>query len=117
MRERIKQFICHSGLSIADFEKNCGLANGTIAKVGNNTRRSTLDRISSAYPDLNINWLLTGEGEMLKSQTRVINSNNTNSTINESSTIAKLIEMLDAKDKQLAEKDKQIEVLLKLLTK
>lgn len=117
MKDRIKQFISYNGESVADFEKKCGLANGTIAKVGNNTRRSTLDRISSVYKDLNVNWLLTGEGEMLKSQQHVINSNNTNSTINESSTIAKLIEMIAEKDKQIAEKDKQIESLLKLLTK
>lgn len=82
------------------------------------------NRFGQAFPDINRVWLLTGEGEMLKSQQHIINSNNTNSTINESATIAKLIEMIAEKDrqiaekdKQLAEKDKQIESLLKLLAK
>ncbi|WP_440441036.1 S24 family peptidase [Phocaeicola coprocola] len=33
--------------------------------MGNNTRRSTIDKISKSYPELNTNWLLTGEGGML----------------------------------------------------
>jgi phage repressor protein C with HTH and peptisase S24 domain len=42
----------------------CGLSNGTAARLRQTTRQSTLDRIANAC-DLNIQWLLTGEGEML----------------------------------------------------
>lgn len=47
------------------FELQCGLSNGAVSKMGNNTRRSTIDKISKSYPELNTNWLLTGEGGML----------------------------------------------------
>lgn len=47
------------------FELQCSLSNGAVSKMGNNTRRSTIDKISKSYPELNTNWLLTGEGSML----------------------------------------------------
>lgn len=36
--------------------------------MGDNTRTSTIDKISKIYPSLNITWLRTGEGEMIKGQ-------------------------------------------------
>lgn len=66
LQERIRQYIEYKGLNPAKFEKAAGLSNAAVDKMGNNTRMSTLDKISNAFPDLNINWLRTGEGEMLK---------------------------------------------------
>ncbi len=45
----------------------CGLSNGTAARLRESTRQSTLNRIANSC-DLNIEWLLTGEGEMLRAQ-------------------------------------------------
>ena len=67
MNERILKFIGYLGISISEFERVCGLSNGAVSKMGDNTRMSTLDRLSNSYPDLNISWLRTGEGEMLNS--------------------------------------------------
>lgn len=65
LNERILTFISHLGVNVAEFERNCNLSNGSVSKMGDNTRRSTLDRISKFYPSLNLNWLLTGEGSMI----------------------------------------------------
>lgn len=65
LKERILAFIEKMGLTKAQFEKNAGLSNGFVDKSGDNSRRSSLDKISTAYPQLNMVWLLTGEGEML----------------------------------------------------
>lgn len=65
LKQRILQFIEYKKIGTATFERNIGLANGTVYKMGENTRASTLDKISKVYPDLNINWVKTGEGEML----------------------------------------------------
>lgn len=70
MKERILQIIEALGITVQQFELNVGLSNGAVSKMGDNTRRSTLDKISIVYPNVNISWLLTGEGSML---------NNTNS--------------------------------------
>lgn len=65
LRDRIISFIEAKDLSVQSFEIQCNLSNGTVSKMGDNTRTSTLDKISNAFPDLNINWLRTGVGEML----------------------------------------------------
>ena len=65
LKSRLINFIDYKGLSVQSFELQCGLSNGAVSKMGNNTRRSTIDKISKSYPELNTNWLLTGEGGML----------------------------------------------------
>lgn len=65
LKSRLIEFIEHKGLSVQSFEIQCNLSNGAVSKMGNNTRRSTIDKISKSYPDLNTTWLLTGEGNML----------------------------------------------------
>lgn len=68
LKERLLVYINYKGLSIQAFEKNAGLSNGSVSKMGDNTRRSTIDRISKYYSDINQSWLLTGEGDMLKNE-------------------------------------------------
>lgn len=65
--ERAKEFINYKSLTAKQFEQIVGLSNGAFSKLSDSIRKSTVDRISNAFPDLNTNWLLTGEGEMLKS--------------------------------------------------
>lgn len=71
VKERILQFINYKGITIQAFELSTGLSNGAVSKMGDGTRRSTLEKISNYYPELNTNWLLTGVGEMLLSNERV----------------------------------------------
>lgn len=62
---RALEYAKYKGMTAADFERDSGLANGMLKKLGDKTRRQTFNRIESAFPDLNIDWLRTGEGEML----------------------------------------------------
>ena len=112
LKYRLLEFISHKGLNKCEFEQICDLSNGFVDKSGNNTRRSTLDKISSVYPDLNVNWLLTGEGEMLKSvvnQSNIVGDNiqGTNVTVNKSQT-DKFLELLKARDGQISKSQEQI---------
>lgn len=66
LKDRVLQFIESLGVTVQAFEKSVGLSNASVSKMGDNTRRSTIDKISNAYPLINVSWLLTGEGEMLK---------------------------------------------------
>lgn len=68
MNERINVFIQSLGITVSEFERICNLSNGAVSKMGDNTRTSTIDKISKIYPSLNITWLRTGEGEMIKGQ-------------------------------------------------
>lgn len=67
MQERLGLYLKNKSLTYRDFENMCGLSNGTAARLRPTTRQSTFDRIAKSC-DLNINWLLTGEGDMLKSE-------------------------------------------------
>lgn len=67
LKSRMILFIEELGLNPKSFEKRVGLSNGAVSKMGDNTRMSTIDKITDIFPALNKAWLLTGEGEMLKS--------------------------------------------------
>ena len=65
LKSRIIEFIEYKRLDKATFERIVGLSNDAVSKMGDNTRKSTIDKISNAFPELNTVWLRTGEGEML----------------------------------------------------
>ena len=64
LRERLLEFTVKKGISVAEFERACGLSNGYVGKIRNALGRRKLEDILSAFPDLNKVWLLTGEGKM-----------------------------------------------------
>lgn len=69
--DRLMQFIKYSGLSARKFDLSIGASNGYTLRMSKNRASigsDVLENILKAYPDLNVAWLLTGEGAMLKSQ-------------------------------------------------
>ncbi len=67
--ERLKEFIDFKRMNIRSFEIKSTLKNGTIYRVvKNNTSLNgdSITAIGKKWSDLNLNWLLLGEGEMLK---------------------------------------------------
>lgn len=83
MNERMNFFIQSLGISVSEFERLCNLSNGAVSKMGDNTRTSTLDKISKVYPTLNIVWLRTGEGEMIKGSVTQTSHGNNSPNIND----------------------------------
>lgn len=69
MKERLIAFLAYLGIGQNKFEKNVGLSIGYVNKVGDSIREVILAKITAVYPELNVNWLKTGEGSMLKSGT------------------------------------------------
>lgn len=65
LQERLSKYLTYKSLTFRNFERICNLSNGTAARLRETTRKSTFDRIANSC-DLNISWLLTGEGDMLK---------------------------------------------------
>lgn len=64
IKDRVLEFIKSEGITVRSFEIAASMSNGAVSKMGDNTRRKILDQISAAYPQLNMDWLLRGEGEM-----------------------------------------------------
>lgn len=77
MKERIAQIIQHVGLTYAEFADKVGISNSSLSHImaeRNKPSLSLLLSIHDAYPQININWLLFGEGNMLMSQTSAIDT-------------------------------------------
>ena len=71
-RERIKLLIKNLGLpTTAKFCRDTGLSRPLVDKLtspkGNQPRFDTLQKIKSAFPETNLNWLVSGQGEALES--------------------------------------------------
>lgn len=69
--DRLQQVIEHEGLTVASFAKRIGVGDQTIRGIviqkRNNPGYELIYKISQAFDWLNIEWLITGEGEMTKS--------------------------------------------------
>lgn len=66
VKERIKKYIKNQKTSISSFEKSISASNGYINSISKSIGADKMLSISREYSNLNIDWLLTGEGEMLK---------------------------------------------------
>lgn len=72
IKNRIKDFIGYLGIEVKAFEKSCGLSNGFVNNIGQGIRPSSLDKIIEKYPQLNRNWVLTGEGNMISPRVEAV---------------------------------------------
>lgn len=72
VKERIKAFIKFKEVSVRSFENKCGLSYGYINNMRVSIQPDKVTSIATQYPDLNTGWLLTGEGEMVKSEEKPI---------------------------------------------
>lgn len=69
--KRIYQYIDSKGIKAVPFEKEIGLSNGYLGKqLSRNADlgEGILMRVIENCPDINPEWLLTGNGEMLKNE-------------------------------------------------
>lgn len=67
IKQRLMQYLEHKGVTKYKFYKETGLSNGFLDKEGA-IGSDKCEIISYQYKDLNLEWLITGKGEMLKSE-------------------------------------------------
>ena len=73
--DRIMQFIKYAGLSARQFDISIGASNGYTLRMQKNKASvgsDVIENIVATYPQLNLVWLITGEGEMIKSETEIL---------------------------------------------
>tara|TARA_R110002050_G_scaffold16019_2_gene49087 strand:- start:184706 stop:185080 length:375 start_codon:yes stop_codon:yes gene_type:complete len=76
--DRLMQFIKFAGLSARKFDISIGASNGYTLRMQKNNASigsDVIENIVATYPQLNLVWLITGEGEMLKSDTDTLDFN------------------------------------------
>jgi hypothetical protein len=124
-KDRILQYLDFKGYSQYYFSKKTGLSNGFL-KSGSSVSSENIKLLSNVYSDLNIMWVITGEGNMIIKDTcikqKTKNGNNivasNGSTVNSSTSVDNrryysdspdvLKAQIDDKDKLLREKDERL---------
>ncbi|KAA5533991.1 helix-turn-helix transcriptional regulator [Paenimyroides baculatum] len=70
------QFLEYKGITKNKFYVETGISNGTLDKVSG-LSLETVEKFYNVYPEINPDWLITGKGEMIKSEKNLnIISNN-----------------------------------------
>lgn len=98
---RIKQFIDNKKIAVSAFERSIGMANASFGKSlknGGTIGADKLENILRVYPEVSAEWLLRGEGEMIKQNVR-----------SESEVIAQLLDKIT----ELARENGQLRELLR----
>lgn len=66
VKDRVKAYCKVVGMPVTSFEKCIGAKNGYVNSISKGIGADYLNKIVVNFPNLNIDWLLTGNGEMLK---------------------------------------------------
>lgn len=69
--DRLASFLKYKGKGQTAFEQEAGLSRGYVQKASDNMGYKIKSKISEYCPELNMDWLLTGEGNMLKDEQHV----------------------------------------------
>lgn len=107
IKDRIRDVITYSKLSVRQFALKCSLSQTTLNNQLLGKRELSLNSVEAilyTFPEISSEWLLRGTGPMLLSDSKEVrseNSNNKNTNINDSETLGKLLSMLEEKDKQI----------------
>ncbi|MDM1535074.1 S24 family peptidase [Myroides odoratimimus] len=68
VKERLKSFISSQKTTISAFEKEIKASNGYINSISKSIGLDKISKIKEKFPNLNLEWLLTGDGEMIKTE-------------------------------------------------
>ena len=70
IKKNILQFIEYKGITAYRFYKETGISRGILSQNNGLSEENTL-RFLAYFPEVNAEWLLTGNGEMLKTKSKI----------------------------------------------
>ena len=120
LRQRVLEYCKRKNIAVSRFEKECNLANGYFNQVKKRPSLDKIESISRAFPDLNTDWLLTGEGEMLRQNIQQAGDNSTqvhgtNNHVNNPRVLEMAMNEIAEQRKLVAKSQEQIDRLITLL--
>lgn len=71
LKDRVSTFCTLKKITVSKFEKDSGLSNGYFQQVKFRPGADKIEGIRKAFPDLNMEWLLSGHGQMLTTATHI----------------------------------------------
>lgn len=120
LRQRVLEYCKRKNIAVSRFEKECNLANGYFNQVKKRPSLDKIESISRAFPDLNTDWLLTGEGEMLRQNIQQAGDNSTqvqgtNNHVSSPRVLEMAMTEIAEQRKLVAKSQEQIDRLITLL--
>lgn len=110
VKERIKLFAKSKNISIREFERVTGLNYGYVNAIRVSMQPDKIEGIASHFKDLNVEWLLTGKGEMLiNEETESSTSFDGNSDTNYMDIIKSQQRTIDTLSQTIASQQRMIE--------
>lgn len=110
VKDRTIEFVKYKGITMKSFELKCGLSTGYVTSMRKGFGADKLNNVLTAFPELNRDWLLYGEGEMLKSNISQAshgdnspNISGNGNSVNTSPTLDKAIDEISEMRKALTE--------------
>ena len=80
IKEKIRKYLRYKGINNSEFGRIVGVSDKYLASDGNISSNVVVS-IRNKFPDINMNWLLYNEGEMLLSKTNESNEHKENYNI------------------------------------
>lgn len=70
MKKRLLDIIKYLNMSTRSFEAECSLQRGNISNMSEDSAIGSdkLSKIHARFPEINLEWLITGQGSMLKNK-------------------------------------------------
>lgn len=65
MKNRLMKIIEYLGITAAALERACGWSGGSVTTATDGISAKRIASLHAAYPEINLTWLITGEGEMI----------------------------------------------------
>jgi transcriptional regulator with XRE-family HTH domain len=69
VKERLTAFLRSKGINNSEFGRRTGTSSAYVSSIRQSISTDVLEKIAQAFPDLNVEWLLLGTGEMYRSDT------------------------------------------------
>ena len=121
IKERTREFIKSQGISMKEFEQRCGLSTGYVTSMRKGFGIDKLNNVLKAFPELNRDWLLYGEGPMLvgdvTGDNNAIGHGASVTTTNDSRVVEKLLDEISEQRRLVSESQRQVDRLLSIVEK
>lgn len=123
VRERLIAYLSYKRINKSQFAASIGVSNSFVMNMRKSMSPDKIQKIQEVYSDLNINWLLTGSGDMLNGaiNQNIDGQNNTayaghNMNVENSASALELALIEIAEQRKLTAKaQEQLDRLLKLV--
>lgn len=121
--ERVAEFARNEGITIGALERTIGASKGVLSRAlaqGTDIQSKWITQFVEKYPQISAEWLLTGKGDMLKSNqqgisnidnSNVVGANVNGSGININSNQSDLLDIIRKQQQQI---DKLIDTIAKM---